>query len=90
MAIQSERERVLAILNGKKPDRVPWFGDLDYLGTAVIGRGQKPVDFKVRQAYIDWHRDLGVGYYLQGYFPFKTIIENCRVTTLKILFLEKP
>ncbi len=68
--IMNQRERVLAVLNGQKPDRVPWFGDLDYWATALIGRGQKPQDFKRSDAYLDWHRDLGVGFYLQGYFPF--------------------
>ncbi|MFA5292309.1 MAG: hypothetical protein WC496_04655 [Phycisphaerae bacterium] len=70
----------MAILAGKRPDIVPWFGDLDYWASALIGRGEKPADFKQSQAYIDWHRRLGVGFYLQGYFPFKTIIENCKVT----------
>jgi hypothetical protein len=73
------RERVLAILHGQKPDRVPWFGDLDYWATALIGRGEKPRDFKPSDAYLDWHRDLGVGFYLQGYFPFRAIAEHCRV-----------
>lgn len=73
------RERVLAILNGKTPDRVPWFGDLDYWATTLIGRGERRKDFKQTNDYIDWHRELGVGFYLQGYFPFKTIIENCAV-----------
>jgi hypothetical protein len=73
------RERVLAVLNGQKPDRVPWFGDLDYWATALIGRGLKPYDFKQSDAYLDWHRDLGVGFYLQGYFPFRAITEHCRV-----------
>ncbi|MBN2211148.1 MAG: hypothetical protein JW709_07105 [Sedimentisphaerales bacterium] len=77
------RERVLTILQGGQPDRVPWFGDLDYWATALIGRGEKPADFKTGRAYIDWHRELGVGFYLQGYFPFKTIIENCRVKEWK-------
>ena len=66
----NQRERVLAVLNGQKADRVPWFGDLDYWATALIGRGQKPQDFKRSDAYLDWHRDLGVGFYLQGIFPF--------------------
>lgn len=73
------RQRVLSVLKREKPDRLPWFGDLDYWATALIGRGQKPADFKTSQAYIDWHRGLGVGFYLQGYFPFKTVVENCRV-----------
>ncbi len=75
----TERERVLTLLAGKRPDRVPWFGDLDYWATSLIGRGLKPAGFKESDAYIEWHRDLRVGFYLQGYFPFKTIIENCKV-----------
>lgn len=67
------RERVLAILRGGRPDKVPWFGDLDYWATALIARGEKPGDFKTSSEYIRWHEDLGVGFYLQGYFPFKTI-----------------
>lgn len=73
------RERVLAVLNRQKPDRVPWFGDLDYWATALIGRGERPRDFKASDAYLDWHRGLGVGFYLQGYFPFKAITEHCRI-----------
>ncbi len=77
------REQLLTLLDGGTPDRVPWFGDLDYWATSLIGRGLKPEGFKLSDAYIEWHRDLGVGFYLQGYFPFKTIIENCRVAEWK-------
>jgi hypothetical protein len=73
------RERVLAILNGGTPDRVPWLGDLDYWATALVGRGLKPQGFQHSPQYLDWHLELGVGFYLQGYFPFKTVIENCEV-----------
>jgi hypothetical protein len=78
--MMTERRRVLTLLSGGMPDRVPWFGDLDYWATALIGRGERPADFKGSDAYIDWHRDLRCGFYLQGYFPFRTIVENCRVT----------
>jgi len=78
--MMTERRRVLTLLAGGTPDRVPWFGDLDYWATALIGRGQKPKDFKESGAYLDWHRELGAGFYLQGDFPFRTIVENCRVT----------
>jgi uroporphyrinogen-III decarboxylase len=67
------RERVLAVLKGGRPDRVPWFGDLDYWATALIARGEKPAGFRASPDYIRWHAVLGVGFYLQGYFPFKTI-----------------
>lgn len=74
------RERVLAVLQGRRPDRVPWFGDLDYYACGLIGRGLRPADFRQSAAYLDWHRELGVGFYLQGYFPFRAIHEECRVT----------
>jgi uroporphyrinogen-III decarboxylase len=73
------RERVLKILNREQPDQVPWFGDLDYWATSLVKRGVKPEDFIRSAGYIDWHRELGVGFYLQGYFPFKTIYERCEV-----------
>lgn len=76
----SPRARVLTLLTGGTPDRVPWFGDLDYLATARIARGECPPDFKASAAYVDWHRDLGLGFYLQGYFPFRAIVDDCRVT----------
>jgi uroporphyrinogen-III decarboxylase len=78
--VMTERQRVLTLLAGGRPDRVPWFGDLDYWATALIGRGERPADFKGSDAYIDWHRELRCGFYLQGYFPFRTIVENCRIT----------
>src|SRR5512136_3060824 len=77
------RERVLTILGGRRPDTVPWFGDLDYWATSLISQGLRPADFKTGDSYIQWHRQLGVGFYLQGYFPFKTIIENCEVIEWK-------
>ncbi len=75
------RERILAVLHGKKPDQVPWFGDLDYWANSLIKRGLKPDDFIQSDEYIQWHRDLEVGFYLQGYFPFTTHYDGCEVTT---------
>jgi uroporphyrinogen-III decarboxylase len=69
------RQRLLSILRGDQPDQVPWFGDLDYLATALVAQRIKPEDFTRSAAYLDWHRELGVGYYLQGYFPFRTIYD---------------
>jgi hypothetical protein len=73
------RERLLAILEARRPDFVPWYGDLDYWVTALIARGIRPAGFRLEDAYLDWHRDLGVGFYLQGYFPFRAIAGNCNV-----------
>lgn len=80
----SPRERILTILKGGQPDQVPWFGDLDYWAAARIGRGEVPHEFVRNQAYIDWHRDLGVGFYLQGYFPFKTLMENVSIREWRV------
>ncbi|HUX94951.1 MAG TPA: uroporphyrinogen decarboxylase family protein [Bacteroidales bacterium] len=71
------RERILTILKGEQPDQVPWFGDLDYWANSLVKRGLKPKDFILSDDYIKWHKELGVGFYLQGYFPYKQIISNC-------------
>jgi uroporphyrinogen-III decarboxylase len=73
------RERILAILKGEQPDQVPWFGDLDYWANSLIKRGLKPEGFIGSDDYISWHRELGVGFYLQGYFPYKQIFNNCTI-----------
>jgi len=73
------RERILSILKGEQPDQVPWAGDLDYWANALIKIGEKPEGFIQSDDYIQWHRDLGIGFYLQGYFPYKEIIDNSEV-----------
>jgi len=78
--VLTPRERILTFLKGDIPDQVPWFGDLDYWATAKIHRKEVPENFRESEDYIQWHRDLGVGFYLQGYFPFKEIIDNCNVS----------
>jgi hypothetical protein len=64
----THRERLLNILEGKQPDYLPWYGDLDYWANSLIKRGLKPKDFIGSDEYIQWHADLNVGFYLQGYF----------------------
>jgi len=73
------RQRIITILKGNKPDQVPWCGDLDYWANSLITRGLKPKEFIKSADYIQWHRELGVGFYLQGYFPYKQIYEKCEV-----------
>ncbi len=75
----TNRERLLTILSGGQPDQVPWFGDLDYWANSLIRRGLKPKDFILSDDYLSWHHDLGVGFYLQGYFPYRQIIEGCDI-----------
>ena len=71
----NHRERVLALLGGRTSDRVPWLADLDYWAYAMERRGEVPPDYRRSQAYLDLHRDLGIGFYLQGYWPFRTIYD---------------
>lgn len=73
MCIMNPRERVIAMLSGGQPDRVPWLGDLTYWATALEACGKAPKNFQSLPEYYDWHRDLGVGFYLQGYEPFRSI-----------------
>jgi hypothetical protein len=66
------RERILTLLQGNQPDCVPWFGDLDYWVSAMERRGELASGFRSTPAYLDFHEQLKVGFYLQGYWPFKT------------------
>lgn len=74
------RERIVAVLKGEQPDQVPWCGDLDYWANSLMKRGLKPQGFISSPEYMEWHRELGVGFYLQGYFPYRQIYENCDVS----------
>ncbi|MGA2974973.1 MAG: uroporphyrinogen decarboxylase family protein [Spirochaetia bacterium] len=69
--MMSARERVLAVLNGRTPDRVPWMGDLDYWVSSLKLSGTWPIRYTQVGGLFQLHRDLGVGFYLQGDFPFR-------------------
>ena len=73
------RDRIIAVLKGEKPDLVPWFGDLDYWITGLKAQGISQDSYQ-GSGLFKLHRDLGVGFYLQGYFPFLTLTENIQVT----------
>jgi len=87
------RERVLAVLRGEKPDRIPWLGDLAYWIDYLNDEGLMPEQYLLPELFLKedakkinsgydgtfnetglqkLHLDLGVGFYLQGYFPFTT------------------
>ena len=65
----TNRERILMLLNRVQPDRVPWFGDLDYWYSSARTAGKLPPQYQ-GDGYFQLNRDLGVGFYLQGFFPF--------------------
>ncbi|MHB0855937.1 MAG: uroporphyrinogen decarboxylase family protein [Anaerolineae bacterium] len=72
----NDRERILTMLSGGVPDRVPWFGDLTYWAGAMEHRGQVPRNWQRSEDYYRFHRELGVGFYLQGYYAFTSRIEG--------------
>jgi|BarGraNGADG00212_2_1021979.scaffolds.fasta_scaffold03169_5 hypothetical protein len=72
------RSRVLAVLNRQKPDVVPWMGDLDYWMQWLRVANLMPQQYQGDGLY-QYHRDLGVGFYLQGYFPFRTVYDGIEV-----------
>ena len=72
----NDRERILTLFAGDVPDRVPWFGDLTYWAGSLERRGELPPGYQRSEAYYRFHRELGVGFYLQGYFPFRVVDEG--------------
>lgn len=72
----NDRERILALFEGRRPDRVPWFGDLTYWAGAMERRGEVPADWQRTEGYYRFHRELGVGFYLQGYWAFRAEYEG--------------
>lgn len=90
----NDRERILTMLAGGRPDRLPWFGDLAYWATAMEHRGQVPEGWQSTEAYYAFHRELGVGFYLQGYWAFREVTAedvqvverregDCRIRTVE-------
>ena len=78
------RERVLSVLNKQKPDVVPWLGDLAYWINYLSNDNLIPEKYKTNDTFTEeglqqLHRDLGVGFYLQGYHPFKTRYEGVKI-----------
>jgi hypothetical protein len=76
--MMTERERVLSVLRGTPPDRVPWLGDLAYWIPYALKSGIIDSSYAGDGLY-RLHRDLGLGFYLQGYFPFEGEAENVDV-----------
>ena len=74
-----ERERVLTLLSGGTPDQVPWLGDLAYW--LPYAHGQHVIDEKYKgDGIYQLHKDLGLGFYLQGYEPFTGVAENVDIS----------
>ena len=57
-------ERMLAVIEGRKPDVVPWCADLTYWQNGQKARGTLPGRYDGADGLLQLHRDLGVGVYL--------------------------
>lgn len=70
----TERERILSILRREQPDQLPWCADLAYWVDALKTDGVYPERYRDTDGdngLQKLHRDLGAGFYLQGYEPFQ-------------------
>ena len=77
----TKRERILRVLRGETPDKLPWFGDLAYWVWYLHASGNYPDIYKGEDGIFRLHDDLNIGFYLQGFYPFKTHYENIDVVT---------
>jgi len=75
----TKRERVLSILRGDTPDKLPWFGDLAYWIGYLHGSNNYPEKYRGEDGVFRMHDDLGIGFYLQGFSPFTMHYENVDV-----------
>ncbi len=57
----NNRQRLLTLLSGGVPDRVPWFGDLAYWASAMEHRGEVPPRWQQTEDYYRFHRGTGGG-----------------------------
>jgi hypothetical protein len=73
------REQVLTILKGGRPDQVPWLGDLSYWYHYLAVEKKLAPEHQGEDGIYRLHRDLGVGFYLQGHFPYKTDYRNVQL-----------
>jgi|YNPNPStandDraft_1061719.scaffolds.fasta_scaffold14107_4 hypothetical protein len=60
------RQRLLAVLQGQRPDVMPWFADLTYWAHAQRLAGTLPPEYEGDEGFVKLHADHHVGYYL-GY-----------------------
>jgi len=71
----TERERVLSILRHEQPDQLPWLADLAYWTTYLERNQMLPKNWS-DELYVQMSRELGSGFYLQGFQPFREITKN--------------
>lgn len=78
----TNRQRVLTLLSGGTPDRLPWFSDNDYWYSAAVRKGELPGKYE-GDGYFRFSEDNGCGFYLQGFEPFR-LYSGDTVTETKV------
>ncbi len=56
------RERLLAVLEGRRPDAMPWFADLTYWYYARQLDWTLPPEYEGDEGFLKLHTDHKVGY----------------------------
>lgn len=67
----NERERLISVLKGEKPDKIPWFADLSYLYASLKIKGALEEKYFGDEGYLQFHKDLGAGICFYAPFPWK-------------------
>ncbi len=66
----NQRDRLMAVFEGKPLDHLPWLADLSYWHFAAEKRGTLPLPYQGHEGYLRLHRELGVCiYYGMGLSP---------------------
>ncbi|GHV80684.1 hypothetical protein AGMMS49944_24750 [Spirochaetia bacterium] len=71
----NKRERILSVLKRQRPDRLPWCADLDYWMFALGVDKRLEPKYQGEEGIFRMHRDIGAGFYLQGFWPYKEIYD---------------
>ena len=77
----TKRERMLATLHRERPDIISWGGDLAYWIGGLGQDGKLDPRYGGDEGIFRLHRDLHVGFYLQGFFPFLTLYDGVDIRT---------
>ena len=75
------RQRLLAVLDGHRPDVMPWFADLSYWYHAQRLRGDLDPQYEGDEGFVKLHADHDVGYYLGYAQVWSDTYENVTVST---------
>ena len=75
----TERERFFAVLDGRKPDRTPWYADMCYYFHYLQQTKQVP-EFPTleahMQAYYDFCRKMGAGVISYASYPYRMVFDG--------------